>query len=117
MEKHDCGELQGGEKMKPILVHVTAPDERDAEMIGTNLVKKKLASCVMMLPGIHSQYIWKGKFQHDKEVLLLIKTFDTKYRQVEKTIKKLHCYETPAIFAVPITKISKEYLKWSKQST
>ncbi len=103
--------------MKPILVYVTTADEKDAEMIGATLVKQKLASCVMTLPGMHSQYIWKGKFQHDKEVLMIIKTFDAKYKKLEKIVKKLHCYETPAIIAVPIIKASKEYLKWSKKQS
>jgi len=101
--------------MKPIIVYVTAQDERNAEMIGAILVKKRLASCVMTIPGLHSQYMWKGKFQHDKEVLMMIKTFDTNYNQLEKAIKKKHCYETPCIIGVPVIKISKEYLKWSKK--
>ena len=101
--------------MTPLVVYITAPDEKDAEMIGATLVKKKLASCVMTLPGVHSQYIWKGKFQHDKEVLMVIKTFDTKYAQLEKAVKKIHCYETPCIIAIPVVKGSKEYLQWSKQ--
>ena len=101
--------------MKPLLVYITASDEKDAEMIGATLIKKKLASCVMTLPGMHSQYIWKGKFQHDKEVLMVIKTFDTKYKQLEKTVKKIHCYETPCIIAVPVIRGSKEYLQWSKK--
>jgi len=101
--------------VKPLLVYITASDEKDAEMIGATLIKKKLASCVMTLPGMHSQYIWKGKFQHDKEVLMVIKTFDTKYKQLEKTVKKIHCYETPCIIAVPVIRGSKEYLQWSKK--
>ncbi len=101
--------------MKPILVYITVPDEKDAEAIGATLIKKKLASCVNIIPGIHSQYLWKGKFQHDKEVCMLIKTFDTKYSQLEKAVKKLHCYETPCIVAIPIKKGNKEYLKWSKK--
>jgi periplasmic divalent cation tolerance protein len=101
--------------MKPLLVYITTPDEKDAEMIGTALVKRKLASCVNILPGIHSQFMWKGKFQHEKEVAMLVKTQDTKYSQLEKTVKRMHCYENPCIIAIPITKGSKEYLQWSKK--
>jgi periplasmic divalent cation tolerance protein len=101
--------------MKPLLVYITTPDEKDAEMIGANLVKKKLASCVNILPGMHCQFIWKGKFQHDKEVIMLVKTYDAKYAQLEKMVKKLHCYETPCIIALSIVKGSKEYLIWSKK--
>ena len=108
MEKH-----RGN--MKPILVYITAPDEKDAEMIGTTLVKRKLASCINIIPGMHSLYIWKGKFQHDKEVLMIVKTFDIKYKQLERQVKKIHCYDTPCIIAVPVAKGSKEYIQWSKK--
>jgi periplasmic divalent cation tolerance protein len=101
--------------MKPLLVYITAPDEKSAEILGAMLVKKKLASCVMTIPGMHSQYIWNGKFQHDKEVLMMAKTFDSKFKSLEKTVKKIHSYDIPCIIAVPVTKGSKEYLTWSKK--
>jgi len=103
--------------VKPILVYITTPDEKDAEMIGATLVKKKLASCVNIISNMHCQYIWKGKFQHDKEAIMMVKTFDTKYKALEKVVKKMHCYENPCIVAIPITKGSKEYLSWSRRMT
>jgi len=103
--------------MKSLIVYITTADEKDAEMIGAALVKKKLASCAMTLPGVHSQYFFEDKFQHDKEVLMLIKTFDTKYNALEKMVKKMHCYKTPMILALPVTRASKDYLNWSKQVT
>jgi len=101
--------------VKPILVYIPTPDEHDAEMIGAALIKKKLAFCTNIIPGMHSQYIWKGKFQHEKEVILIAKTFDTKYNELAKTVKKLHCYELPCIAAIPITKINEEYKQWAKK--
>jgi len=103
--------------MKPILVYITAPDEKDAEMISTALVKRKIAFCTNIVPGMHSQYFWKGSLQHDKEVILIVKTFDKKFKQIEKVVKKMHCYETPCIMAIPIIKISKEYLQWAKKQS
>ncbi|MGA2310183.1 MAG: divalent cation tolerance protein CutA [Candidatus Bathyarchaeia archaeon] len=34
------------------------------------------------------------------------------YKELEKTIKETHPYETPEITAVPIVAGSKEYLEW-----
>lgn len=102
--------------MKPIVAYITASDEQEAASIANALVKKKLASCVMVIPGIHSHYRWKGKLEHATEVLLLAKTFDSKFKQLEKVVKGLHCYDVPCIIAVPVTKGSKDYLDWSKKA-
>ncbi len=101
--------------MKPLLCYITAPNLQESSALSKALVKKKLASCVMTLPGMRSQYFWKNKIQTDKEVLLIVKTFDTKYKTLEAVIKKLHSYEVPCIIAVPIVAGSKQYIAWSKQ--
>ncbi|PIN74582.1 hypothetical protein COV18_06845 [Candidatus Woesearchaeota archaeon CG10_big_fil_rev_8_21_14_0_10_37_12] len=101
--------------MKPLLIYITASTKQEAEQISEILIKKKLASCVNILPEIQSHYIWNGKLQKEKEVLMLVKTFDAKYKQVESTIKKIHSYETPCIVAIPIIKGNEAYLRWSKQ--
>ncbi|MBI4144761.1 divalent-cation tolerance protein CutA [Candidatus Woesearchaeota archaeon] len=101
--------------MKPLLCYITAPNLRESDILGAALVKKKLASCVMTLPGMRSRYVWQGKVHQDKEVLLIVKTFDTKYKKLEAVVKKLHSYEVPCIIAVPIVAGSRQYLAWSKQ--
>lgn len=76
------------------------------------LVSKKLAACVSIVPGLESHYVWKGKRERSKEVLLLIKTKTLAYKALEKTLLKHHPYEVPEIIALPITKGSKTYLDW-----
>lgn len=100
--------------MKPLLVYVTTKNENEAKTIAKHILKKKLASCANIVPAITSSYWWKGTIEHDTEAVLLLKTFDNHYDQVEKAIKDAHSYTTPCIVALPIEHGSKEYLEWSK---
>ena len=99
-----------------IQVMTTTETKEQAEAIARHLVEEKLAACVQITGPIESIYRWKGNVEISKEWLCLIKTSETLFPQVEATIKKLHAYETPEIIAVPITKGSKEYLKWIDES-
>jgi periplasmic divalent cation tolerance protein len=95
-----------------IQVMTTTETKEQAQAIAQHLVAEKLAVCVQITGPIASTYRWKGKVENAQEWLCLIKTREDFYDKVEKAIKKLHSYETPEIFAVPIIKGSKEYLKW-----
>lgn len=102
--------------MSYIQVTTTTETKEQAEAIARHLVEEKLATCVQITGPIESIYRWKGNVEISQEWLCLIKTSETLFPQVEATIKKLHAYETPEIIAVPITKGSKEYLKWIDES-
>ena len=102
--------------MKYCCVLSTVPDIKKARRLAGLLVSKRLAACVQILPGLESHYLWKGKKEASKEVLLLIKTKSFVYKQLEKTILKNHPYEVPEIVCLPITKGSKPYLDWIEDS-
>ena len=95
-----------------IQITTTTETKKEAEKIAQYLVEQKLAACVQITGPIASTYRWKGKVETANEWLCLIKTREDFYNKVEKAIKKLHSYETPEIFAVPIIKGSSEYLSW-----
>ena len=95
-----------------IQVFTTTETKEEAEKIAQYLVEQKLAACVQISGPIASTYRWKGKVETASEWHCLIKTREDFYDKVEKAIKKLHSYETPEIFAVPIIKGSSEYLSW-----
>jgi len=50
--------------------------------------------------------------EDEPEVLLLIKTVATRFRELEMRLKSLHPYEVPEIIAVPIALGSSDYLSW-----
>ena len=72
---------------------------------------------MQLIPQIESHYLWKGKKESSREILLLIKTRKSSYVGLERLIKRLHSYETPEIIALPVVRGSQKYLKWIAQNT
>ena len=97
----------------PVIVLVTSPDREKARIIATNLIKRKLAACVNILPGIESIYEWEGSIQDDQEVQLFIKTRGGLLEgDILPLIQDLHPYDLPEIIVVPIIGGSQPYLDW-----
>ena len=103
--------------MKKIVLFITAGSIKEAESIAQGLVKKKLAACVNIVPSIRSIYAWKGRIESSKECLLIAKTRESLFPQVEKAVKRLHSYECPEITALPLAKGSADYMRWIEKST
>ena len=76
-----------------VLVLTTAGSEAEARKIANQLVERRLAACVNIIPRIQSVYRWEGKVETAEEFLLIIKT--TKARSTEEAIRELHSYELP----------------------
>jgi len=102
--------------MSFVIIQNSCPDQKTARMIAENLVEAELAACVNILPAGLSIYHWQGKLEFTNEHLLLIKTHEDKYPEIETMIQKLHPYELPEIIAVTITSGSPEYLGWLSQN-
>jgi len=99
--------------MEEYIQVVTAIEKREnAEKIAKALVEKRLAACVQILGPIVSTYWWKGTIERAEEWLCIIKSKKKLYEELEKSIKEIHPYETPEIFALPVVAGSKEYMKW-----
>jgi periplasmic divalent cation tolerance protein len=96
-----------------ILALITAPDPETARKIATELVGKKLAACVNILPAIRSIYTWQGVVQDEQEVLLLVKTRASLFdEQVVPAVQAIHPYEVPEIIGLPVVLGSQSYLDW-----
>lgn len=100
-----------------IIVLTNCNSSETASSIAETLVSNKLAACVNIVNSIESVYQWQGKIEHDKEILLIIKTRQTLFSQVEQAIQELHNYELPEVIAVPIVSGAKNYLNWIQSST
>ncbi len=95
----------------------TCPDDQTSTVIADKLVEEGLAACVNILPGIMSVFQWQGKIEHDDEYLLVIKTREGRYQELEIMIQQLHPYELPEVIAVSIERGLTGYLEWIDQST
>jgi len=95
-----------------IVVLTNLPDRAAALKLAQELVAKRLAACVNVLPECASVYRWEGRIKSATEVPVLIKTRAQRYDEVESAIRRLHPYELPEIVAVPVVRGLDEYLEW-----
>lgn len=93
-----------------ILVFCTCPDVKTAETLAELLVENQLAACVNIIPSTHSVFYWKGKLEKTHETLLIIKTIQIRYAELEAMIQAHHPYEIPEIISVSIKEGQKDYL-------
>ncbi len=97
------------------IIYVVCDNLSEAKNISKKLLTKKLCACTNILPNMTSFYFWppiEKTMVEGNEVVLLIKTLEEKYEEVESEVLKLHSYSNPCIFAVNINKVSAKYLKW-----
>lgn len=95
-----------------LVVITTTENQTEAERLAHLLVDSELAACVQILPQITSVYRWQGKIEQATEILLLIKTTQAVYPQLEEAIKQNHSYQIPEIIALTVETGSEDYLGW-----
>lgn len=99
------------------IVLVTCGSQAEAGKIASALVEARLAACVNILQApVRSIYRWQGKVESADEHLLIVKTSRKQFAAVEKTVKRLHSYDTPEVIALPIVAGSPQYLTWLADS-
>ena len=99
-----------------IMVFITAASVDEAKRLADTLVERRLAACVQIMPEMNSVFRWQGKVETQREVLLIVKTLNSKFPEIEWEVVKLHSYETPEIVAIPLSAGSGPYLEWLKAS-
>ncbi|MBI4329825.1 MAG: divalent-cation tolerance protein CutA [Chloroflexi bacterium] len=97
--------------MSYIQVIVTGP-RADIDKIAKELVERKLAACVQVAGPIQSTYWWEGAVERAEEWMGVVKTRQELYGEVEKTVRRLHSYQTPEILAMPVAGGNPDYLAW-----
>ena len=90
----------------------TIDSAEKAESLAKGMVEGRLAACVQVLPPVTSFYFWEGAVQKEGEHLLLVKTADEKYAEVEAFILANHSYDVPEIVALGADSVSQGYAKW-----
>ena len=100
--------------MNLITLFLTCADQAEADKIAGKLLDDKLAACVKQA-AITSDYLWKGKPQHGREVLLIIDSAEDKFDQIEAAVKSVHSYDTFVLTAYPVFKASAGVEEWVKR--
>jgi periplasmic divalent cation tolerance protein len=97
------------------IVFCTCGNREEAGRMARTLVEEGLAACVNVLPEIESVYRWQGNIESAREVLLLIKTTESRLEALRERIGALHSYEVPEILAVPVSAGAGSYLAWLRE--
>lgn len=98
---------------EPISVVVTSVGtEQQAVEISEELVLRRLATCVNILPCLRSLYRWKGQICNDSEYLLLIKTRRSLFEAVSEAIRDLHSYELPEVLEFAVSSAEPSFHQW-----
>jgi periplasmic divalent cation tolerance protein len=95
-----------------VIVFVTCGSEEEASKIAHALVEEKLAACANIVSPVRSVYRWEGKIWDEREWLLIIKSREARFPDLERRVKSLHSYQVPEIISLPILTGSPPYLNW-----
>lgn len=99
------------------LVFCNCPNLETAKKIARTLIEEHLAACINCVPGLLSVYRWQNQIEEQAEVLLLIKTSQTRFQALKARILALHPYELPEIVAVDVSAGHPPYLDWVTSET
>jgi periplasmic divalent cation tolerance protein len=95
-----------------MLIMTSVGTEQQAVEISEELIARRLATCVNIVPCLRSIYRWKGKVCEDTEYLLLVKTPHRMFDRVSDAIREFHSYELPEILGFPITAAENNFHQW-----
>lgn len=104
------------EEIDKIVVLTTVNSEEMGSNIARELVDRRQAACVNIIPSVRSIYRWRGEICEDKELILVIKTQRGNLSAVERIIKEISDYDCPEIIALPVVAGSRDYLEWLDSS-
>lgn len=95
----------------------TAPNMETARKIADDIVGKRLAACVNIVPGAESVYWWEGKVEREQEVLMIIKTRRELMDKLNQSVGELHPYDVHELVGMDIKGGGEKYLKWVWEET
>lgn len=92
------------------IIYVTLNNNEEAREIGRYILEKNLANCVNFFP-ITCIYNYKNEITEEPEVVLIIKTVEGKYKEIEKIIKQNISYDN-FIGEINIDQINSNFGSW-----
>lgn len=90
----------------------TCGSPEGAARLARELVSRRLAACVNVVPGVRSFYWWDDRVQDDAETMLVIKTRVELLPRLQAALRELHSYEVPEFIVLPVVDGSPAYLGW-----
>lgn len=98
------------------MAFVTVPNMEVAKQLAGEIVQKKLAACVNIIPGVTSVFEWEGKIEEDTELILMIKTLTSKVDELSEYVRNNHPYECAEVISSQIDNGNAPYLQYISQT-
>lgn len=98
-------------------VYITAADMDAARVLGREILRRRLAACVNILPAMESMYWWNDQIESAQETVLIAKTTSDRLGDLIAEVKRIHAYECPCVVALPIDAGHGEFLDWIHEQT
>jgi len=89
----------------------------EANKLARKLVEQRLAACVNLVPKIESYFWWDDAVQHDEEALLIVKTTESRFRDLMAFVQEHHPYDLPEVIGFPLSEGLPEYIAWIRKET
>ncbi len=99
-----------------ISVYITCKDQKEARLIASHLLEKRLIACANIFPTA-SMYRWQGKIKEEPETAMLCKARKESFESIKEEVRQLHSYEIPCIVALPWHGSDEGYKKWVEEQT
>lgn len=91
-------------------IYTSLNTSEEAKSIAHRLLERKLCNCVNIFP-ITCIYNYEGKISEEAEVVMIVKTMDSKFAAVEKVIKDSIDY-TNFIGELGVNQVNDEFSNW-----
>ena len=79
------------------LVYCPFPDADSATQVARALLEKDLIACANILGPSQSIYKWNDQVEHNKEIVVVLKTHASLLKDCIRELGTLHPYDSPAI--------------------
>jgi periplasmic divalent cation tolerance protein len=95
-----------------LVVLVTASSSEEACQIADELLRRRQAACINIVPEVSSLFWWQGERESAQESLLVIKTRASLFSDIVDLVGRIHSYDVPEIIALPIVRGGPAYMEW-----
>lgn len=95
-----------------IVILITTPTGEEAHKIATELLNRRKAACVNIIPGVSSLFRWQDALDSASEHLLIVKSKASLLDEIVTLVTQIHSYDVPEIIALPIAGGNPAYIEW-----
>ena len=87
-----------------------------AEKISKSIIDSKLSTCVQIIDGVKSYYIWKDKIVSSNEYTIKIKTVENNINKISSIIREKSNYDVPEVISYDFRIEDEAYKKWFNEN-